>query len=122
MKWLSWIVRYGVVEYVPDRYDIIWLNFNPQAGREQAGMRPALVLSPIEYNQKTNLCIICPITSKKKGYYFEVELQRTKTNGVILADQVKSVDWVKRQAEFKEKLTKTVYNQVLEKVTMLIND
>jgi mRNA interferase MazF len=109
-----------MTKYVPDRYDIIWLNFNPQAGREQSGMRPALVLSPIEYNQKTNLCIICPITSKKKGYYFEVELSNTTTKGVILTDQVKSLDWQKREAEFKEKLPTDIYSLVLDKIGLLI--
>lgn len=108
--------------YTPDRYDIIWLNFNPQSGREQSGIRPALVLSPLEYNEKTNLCIICPITSKKKGYYFEVELQDTKTSGVILTDQVKSIDWKQRLAKFKEKLPDKVYNKVLDKILLLIND
>lgn len=80
-------------EYVPDKGDLIWLDFNPQVGREQAGRRPALVLSPKPYNEKTSLAIVCPITSQIKGYPFEVPLPKNlPLAGVILSDHVKSLD------------------------------
>ena len=79
--------------YIPEPGDIVWLEFNPQAGHEQAGHRPALVLSQRAYNEKTGLGIFCPITSKVKGYPFEVLLKGKKISGVILSDQVKSLDW-----------------------------
>jgi mRNA interferase MazF len=86
--------------YIPARGDIIWLTFNPQAGHEQAGRRPALVLSPSEYNEKVWLAILCPITSQIKGYPFEVEIpDGLPVTGVVLADQGKSLDWKARQAE-----------------------
>lgn len=81
------------MSYIPDRGDIIWLDFNPQAGREQANRRPALVLSPAEYNGKVRLALLCPITSKVKGYPFEVAIpEGLPVSGVVLADQVKSLD------------------------------
>ncbi len=87
------------MEYVPDRGDVIWLQFNPQAGHEQAGRRPALVISPKAYNRKVGLLICCPITNQKKGYPFEVNLpEGIGITGVILSDQVKSLDWKVRQA------------------------
>jgi len=89
-----------VKEYVPDRGDIVWLQFEPQAGHEQAGIRPALVVSPKSYNGKVGLALLCPITSKVKGYPFEVLLPATlRISGAVLADQVKSLDWRFRQAQ-----------------------
>ncbi|TDU00925.1 mRNA interferase MazF [Azorhizobium sp. AG788] len=88
--------------YCPDRCDIIWIDFNPQTGREQANRRPAFVLSPRSYNRVTRLCILCPITSQIKGYPFEVELKSGSTTGVILSDQVKSLDWQQRRSDFIE--------------------
>jgi mRNA interferase MazF len=86
--------------YVPDAGDLIWLDFDPQAGREQAGRRPALVLSPSAYNRKTSLAVVCPITSQAKGYPFEVELQPAAAiRGVVLADHLKNLDWRRRRAE-----------------------
>jgi mRNA interferase MazF len=86
--------------YVPDTGDFVWLTFDPQAGREQAGRRPALVLSPAAYNAKSGLAILCPITTQEKGYPFEVAIpEGGRTEGVILADHLKSVDWRSRQAE-----------------------
>ena len=83
--------------YVPRRGDIVWLTFNPQADHEQAGRRPAVVLSPLSYNAKVGLAVICPITSAVKGYPFEVNLPHgLPISGVILADQVKSLDWQTR--------------------------
>src|SRR5436190_22112077 len=87
--------------YVPRRGDLVWLSFDPQAGHEQAGRRPAFVLSPDTYNRKTGLFLACPITSKVKGYPFEVALPSgLVVSGVILADQIKSLDWKARKAEF----------------------
>jgi mRNA interferase MazF len=86
--------------FIPERGDIIWLNFSPQAGHEQAGRRPALVLSPKAYNRKTGQCLVCPITSQVKGYQFEFPLPATcSIKGVVLVDQVKNQDWVSRNAE-----------------------
>ena len=85
-----------VADYIPQREDVIWLDFNPQAGHEQAGKRPALVLSPKTYNHKTGLLLACPITSKIKGYPFEVVLsEELPVKGAILADQLKV--WTGRQ-------------------------
>jgi len=86
--------------YVPDSGDFIWLTFDPQAGREQAGRRPALVLSPRSYNARSGLALVCPITNQSKGYPFEVSVPAGDgPTGVILADHVKSIDWKARRAE-----------------------
>jgi len=111
-----------VDQYVPDRGDIVWLQFNPQSGHEQAGKRPALVLSPKLYNGKVGLALLCPLTTKKKGYPFEVELpQDLPIEGVILADQVKSLDWKARQATFICNAPAEVVRKVLEKVNLLLS-
>ena len=87
--------------YVPDRGDIVWLNFTPQTGHEQRGKHPALILSPKIYNEKTSLCVCLPITSKVKGYPFEVALPRgLEVEGVILSDQIKNLDYVAREIAF----------------------
>jgi mRNA interferase MazF len=89
--------------YCPEQYDIIRISFDPQMGREQAERRPAFVLSPAKYNSVTRLCILCPITNQTKGYPFEVAVPGgKKTTGVVLSDQVKSFDWLARNAEFIE--------------------
>jgi len=88
--------------YVPEAGDIVWLRFNPQAGHEQAGHRPALVISPAAYNVKTRLMLCCPMTTKLKGYPFEVILSGSRPSAV-LADQVKSLDWIERKAKYKGK-------------------
>jgi len=109
-----------VRRYIPDRGDIVWLNFDPQTGHEQAGHRPAFIVSPLAYNQKANLALICPITSKTKGWRFEVVLVKTKTIGFILADQIKSLDWQARNIKFIEKAPLEVTNDVLSKIEALI--
>lgn len=106
--------------YVPKRGDIIWLNFNPQAGHEQAGKRPAIVLTPEEYNRNTDLLIACPITSKTKGYPFEVRLVGKKINGTVLSDQVKNLDWKVRNAQLIEQAPAETIIEVQEKLTLLI--
>ncbi len=107
--------------YVPDRGDAIWLHFDPQLGHEQSGHRPALVLSPARYNERAGLAILCPITSRKKGHPFEVELPpEGRVSGVVLADQVKSVDWRARRAELIERLPDTLTDQALAKLATLL--
>ena len=87
--------------YTPKRGDGVWLQFTSQAGHEQAGRRPAVVLSPERYNQKTNLALFCPVTNQVKGYPFETPLPpELPVSGVVLCDQIKSLDWSVRQAEF----------------------
>lgn len=108
--------------YVPERGDIVWLSFHPQSGHEQSGRRPALVISPITYNEKTRLAILCPITSRIKGYPFEVSLPvNLEINGVILSDQVKNLDWESRKAEFICKLPGAVLKETLSKLNVLLN-
>jgi mRNA interferase MazF len=98
-------------EYVPDRGHLVWLTFDPQAGHEQAGTRPALVISPASYNRKVGLALFCPVTSQIKGYPFEVLLPAgLNVQGAILSDQIKSLDWRVRRARFAG----TVPAQVLE--------
>jgi mRNA interferase MazF len=107
--------------YVPVRGDIVWLTFNPQAGSEQAGRRPAIVLSPSSYNGKVGLAIFCPITSQIKGYPFEVQLPtELPVTGVVLSDQVKSLDWRSRNAQFACQAPQEVITEVLQKVATLI--
>jgi mRNA interferase MazF len=106
---------------IPDRGDAIWLTFNPQAGHEQAGRRPALVLSPAAYNGKAGLALLCPITNQVKGYPFEVIIpDGLDVTGVILSDQVKSLDWRARQAEFIARLPDEVAAEVLAKLGTLL--
>jgi mRNA interferase MazF len=109
------------VVYIPDRGDLIWLTFDPQAGREQSKRRPALVLSPKRYNQLTSLCIVCPITTKIKGYPFEVAVKTKKENAVILADQVKSLDWTCREATYYGKVSSQILAAVGEKLALLLS-
>ena len=107
--------------HLPDIGDIFWLTFTPQAGHERAGHRPALVLSPRDYNSKSGLALFCPITSSRKGYPFEVVLPATgKVTGVILADQVKSLDWRARRARFACKAPNTAVDEVLAKLSTLL--
>ncbi|MEI6091897.1 MAG: endoribonuclease MazF [bacterium] len=107
--------------YAPDRGDIIWINFNPQSGKEHKGRRPAFVVSPVEYNRKVGLAIVCPITSQIKGYPFEVLIsEKQSTEGVIIADQVKSLDWKVRKAEFIEKAKNEITEEVIKKLLLLI--
>jgi mRNA interferase MazF len=106
--------------YIPDRGDIVWLDFNPQAGHEQKGRRPALVISHKKYNDTLGLAIFCPITSKIKDYPFEVEIHGKKITGAVLSDQVKSLDWRIRNIDFIEAAEQDVLDEVLEKVKVII--
>ena len=108
--------------YTPERGDIVWLTFTPQAGHEQAGRRPALVLSPAAYNGKVGLALLCPITSQVKGYPFEVAVPvGLPISGVVLADQVKSLDWRARNAELAGKLPAGALEEVLQKLQVLLD-
>ena len=108
-------------EYIPARGDAIRIRLDPQAGHEQAGRRPALVISPATYNGKVGLVIICPITNQIKGYPFEVVIPTgLQVTGVVLADQIKNLDWKARNAEFMCKLPKQVTLEVLQKVNTLV--
>ena len=107
--------------YVPDRGDIVWLQFDPQAGHEQAGRRPALVISPRQYNEKVGLALFCPITSKIKGYPFEVQLpSEGKAHGAILADQLKSLDWKARKAARFDVASEMVVEEVTARILALV--
>ena len=106
---------------VPQRGDVVWISMNPQAGHEQAGHRPAVILSPGSYNAKVGLAILCPITSQVKGYPFEVSIPSgLPVQGVILSDQAKSLDWKARKAKFICKLSPDTTVEVLQKLATLL--
>ena len=110
------------VAYVPERGDVIWISLSPQVGHEQAGRRPAVVLSPAAYNDKVGLAILCPITGQIKGYPFEVLIPPgLAVSGAILSDQVKSLDWRARQAEFICALPVMTVAEVLRKLGLLLS-
>ena len=108
-----------VRRYVPEAGDIVWLAFDPQAGHEQAGHRPALVLSPSPYNGKTGLMLCCPMTTQVKGYPFEVLISGERVSAA-LADQVKSLDWVVRKAKRKGKASSIEMAEVRAKIIALV--
>ena len=109
------------MRYVPARGDVIWLAFTPQAGHEQAGRRPAVVLSPKEYNAKVGLCLACPVTNQTKGYPFEVQIPAgLPASGVVLADQLKSLDWQAREASFICALPADSTAEILAKASTLL--
>jgi len=111
----------SAARYVPERGDLLWLTFDPQAGREQAGRRPALVISPLVYNRRANLALVCPITTQAKGYPFEVELPAgLLVSGVVLADHLKSADWAARRAQFAAKAPADVLADVTAKLRPLL--
>ena len=110
------------MSYTPELGDIIYINCNPQSGYEQAGERPVIVLTPKKYNKKTNLILCCPITNKRKGYPWEIELpEKCKVTGVILSDQIRCFDWKTRKAEFKCKSSGKVIEEVKAKIKPLLN-
>lgn len=108
--------------YIPERGDIVRINFSPQKGHEQGHERPAIVLSPKIYNQKSGMMIACPITSKIKQYPFEVELKTKKLNGAILADHVRSFDWRIRRIAFIQKAPSEILNHVQERIIQLLTE
>ena len=108
-------------DYVPDRGDIVWLEFTPQAGHEQAGRRPALVLSLRDYNERSSLALLCPVTSKVRGYPFEVGLPAAGSiKGVVLADQIRSQDWRARHAKFAARAAPQTMTEVEGKLGALL--
>jgi mRNA interferase MazF len=107
--------------YVPERGDAVWITLDPQAGHEQAGRRPALVLSPARYNSRVGLALLCPITGQVKGYPFEVTLpDGLAVTGVVLADQVKSLDWQARKASRICAVAEETVAQVLNRLSALL--
>ena len=106
--------------YVPERGDVVWLNFQPQAGSEQSGRRPAIVLSPKKYNQRTQLMICCPISSQIKGYPFEIPFQLHGQPSVILSDHVKSLDWHARQASYVSTIDPDTLQRCIDRLSLLI--
>ena len=109
------------VAYVPKRGDIVWLTFEPQAGREQTGRRPALVISPTTYNERVGLAIVCPITTQAKGYPFEVPLPTDlAVRGVVLTDHVKNLDWRARRAELASQVPSATLDEVVAKILTLV--
>jgi mRNA interferase MazF len=107
--------------YTPRAGDLIWLDFTPQVGREQAGRRPAIVLSPAVYNAKSGLAIVCPITSQQKGYPFEVTLPRgLSISGVVLADHIKSLDWRERRAEKAGMVPQRILEEIRGRLALLL--
>ena len=108
--------------YVPARGDLVWLRFNPQAGHEQAGHRPALVISPGSYNRRVGLAVCCPVTSRVKGYPFEVLLpQGLGVDGAVLSDQVKSLDWRARKARRIGSVPADVLQETVGKIVALLD-
>ena len=108
-------------DYVPDKGDIVWLEFTPQAGHKQAGRRPALVLSPRNYNERSSLALFCPVTSRVRGYPFEVQLPPSgPIIGVVLADQLRSQDWRARHAKFVVRASPQTVSEVQEKLGVLM--
>jgi mRNA interferase MazF len=107
--------------YVPDRGDVVWINFSPQAGHEQAGRRPAVVLSPRSYNKPSGLALFCPITNRAKGYPFEVPLpENAPVTGVVLVDQVRNLDWHVREAEFIGEVDLETLAELLARLAPLV--
>ncbi|MBI3633860.1 MAG: type II toxin-antitoxin system PemK/MazF family toxin [Candidatus Vogelbacteria bacterium] len=107
-------------KYIPDQGDLVWLDFDPRRGHEQSGRRPAFVVSKKEYNQKSGLALVCPITSVRKGYPFEVEVITKKIKGYLLVDQVRTVDWFERGADFLDLAHAGVVEAVQELLYRLI--
>ena len=109
-------------KYIPERGDIVWIDFNPTRGHEQAHKRPALVLSLKLYNEKRGLILACPVTSKTKNYPFEVEVKAGKVRGVILADQIRTLDWQVRRVAFIERVDSVALARVRETIIRLLTE
>ena len=107
--------------YVPSQGDVVWCSFDPQAGHEQAGRRPAVVLSPAPYNRRVGLALVCPITSRAKGYPFEIPLPPGfAVSGVVLVDQLRSVDWRARQTEYILTLPSELVSRIGDRIASLL--
>lgn len=108
-------------KYVPERGDCIWVDFYTTSGHEQKGRRPAVVVSPKDYNERSGLALVCPVTSKIKTYPFEVAHNGKKITGAILSDQLKSIDWQSRGVAFVEKVANNTFKELQEKIILLIS-
>lgn len=106
--------------YVPERGDIVWASFPKKEGHEQHGRRPALVISPKFYNERSELALMCPITSQEKSYAFEVPLREGKVKGAVLVDQIQSIDWRVRRIKFITKITNAILEEVQRKLLLLL--
>lgn len=109
-----------VISYIPERGDILWISFTPKAGKDQAGHQPAIVLSHKEYNKRIGLAILCPVTTKVKGYPFEIKIDFKEIKGVILADHVKNLDWKERKATLIEKAPDNIVDEVITLINTII--
>jgi mRNA interferase MazF len=108
-------------QYVPDRGDLVWITLNPIAGHEQAGRRPALVISPRSYNRKTGLCVLCPATRQTKSYAFEVEIANPDgTLSVVLADHLRNVDWKARNIQLIHRVSDAELSEVVARIDALL--
>jgi len=108
--------------YIPSRSDVVWINLNPTKGREQSGSRPALVISPRSYNERVGMMLVCPITSKVKGYPFEVNITLKEINGVVLTDQIRGIDWTCRAVSLIGRCDEDTIDEVQHKLNVLINE
>ncbi|QTQ12606.1 endoribonuclease MazF [Treponema parvum] len=106
--------------YVPEKGDLVWLDFDPQTGHEQKGRRPAICISHKSYNQKIGLALFCPITSRIKGYPFEIVLNQHSINGCILSDQIKNLNWKQRNCDFIEKAADEEIDSVVQNIKLMI--
>ena len=110
-----------MVEYIPSQRDIVYLNFNPQTGHEQMGRRPALVLSNYTFNKFTKLALVCPITNNMKEFPFHYPINNDKITGVVMCEQIKSIDFVARCAEFKCKISENEYDNIIDIINSFID-
>ena len=106
--------------YIPERGDVVWIDFRPRRGHEQANRRPAVVLSRNPYNSRSGLVLLCPITSRAKGYPFEVEMRDSSLAGVALVDQISTFDWHARELRFIKRLSASVLRNIQKKAIVLI--
>ncbi len=109
-------------KYIPERGDLVWTNFDPAAGHEQKGKRPALVLSPASFNKKIMLAMVAPVTSRARGHGFEVPLEGEKIKGVVLCQQVKMIDFSERGLQFAEKASESVISDALARVRAIVSE
>lgn len=107
-------------DYIPARGDLVWMDFSPHRGHEQGGRRPAVVISLKMYNERSGLALVCPVTSKRKDYPFEVEIKGRKVGGFVLADQVRGADWKARRAEFVSAVAAEVLEEIEDKISALL--
>ena len=115
-------IKTGKKQYIPERGDLVWTDFDPAAGHEQKGHRPALVLSPAVFNKKILLALVAPVTSRVRGHGFEVALDGKKISGVVLCHQIKTIDFVERGLKFVEKAPASVVSEALAKVKAIVTE